>query len=360
MNKIILKLVSSIKNDGFSSIFIKSFRRFRGFFFKLIYRRPVKYGWKDIKNKYAGETVYLIGNGPSLNKTPLFLLKNEYTMVFNRFSLMLERLNWSPSFYSTTDDLVLENIINEAIDISKIAKFSFFPDISFRGKVFFKKFPEMNNILWLNQIPKLGFSKKLPDVFLGGTTIYEGIQILKYLGFNKIVFLGVDMNYKIHTTAKKLSLYGSEIISSKDDDPNHFDPRYFGGGKKYHQPEEHVINNILNSLKFLSEYVNKCKNFEILNASIESKLDYFKKTDLELELGYSENEKENLFKDLLRDKNAGTLDTFQLVNSLEINNIIEMKKFKLKLNEALKLIPKLTVKYKVMGPFKDEIYFMKN
>ena len=56
---------------------------------------------------------------------------------------------------------------------------------------------------------------------MGGTTIYEGIQILKYLGFNKIVLVGVDMNYKIHSTAKKLSEYGSEIISSKDDDPNH-------------------------------------------------------------------------------------------------------------------------------------------
>lgn len=360
MIKILLKVVSSIKNDGFNSIFIKLFRRFRGFYFKLIYKRPTKGGWEKLKNNYKGKTVYLIGNGPSLNKTPLFLLKNEYTMVFNRFSLMLDRLNWSPSFYSTTDDLVLENIIDEAIDLSKIAKYSFFPDISFRGKVFFKKFPKSNNILWLNQIPTLGFSNKLPDVFLGGTTIYEGIQILKYLGFNKIVLVGVDMSYKIHTTAKKISEYGSEIISSKDDDPNHFDPRYFGEGKKYHQPEEHIINNIFNSLKFLSEYVNKCKDFEIINASIESKLDYFKKTDLELELGFSDYEKEKMFEDLLRDKNAGSTGTFPLVTIRKVENYLELNKFRIKLEEAVKLIPKLTDKYTVMGPFKNEIYFFKH
>lgn len=131
------KIIESIKNEGFNSIFIKSYRRLKGHFFRLIYKRPSSKDWKKLKNNFEGKTVYLIGNGPSLNKTPLYLLKDEYTMVFNRFSLMLDRLNWSPSFYSTTDDLVLEDIIDEAIDISKVAKYSFFPDISFRGKVFF-------------------------------------------------------------------------------------------------------------------------------------------------------------------------------------------------------------------------------
>ena len=359
MKGLILNIILSVKNDGYMSVFIKLYRRVRGLFLKTIYKRPIKKGWKKVRNAFEGKTVYLIGNGPSLNKTPLFLLKNEYTMVFNRFSLMLDRLNWSPSFYSTTDDLVLENIIDEAIDLSKIAKYSFFPDISFRGKVFFKKFPKVDSILWLNQKPKLGFSTKLPDVFLGGTTIYEGIQILKYLGFNKIILIGVDMNYKVHTTAKKINSL-SDIVSTKNDDPNHFDPRYFGKGKKYHQPEKHVVDNIFNSLRFLRDYVVNCTDFEIINASIESKLEYFKKTDLELELGFSDCEKKQMFEDLLIDKNAGSTDTFPLVSSRQVKNFLEINKFRIKLEEAVKLIPKLTDKYTVMGPFKDEIYFLKH
>lgn len=359
MNNVTSKIKSSIKNDGFNSIFIKLFRRFRGYYFKLIYKRPVMHGWEKLKNNYKGKTVYLIGNGPSLNKTPLFLLKNEYTMVFNRFSLMLDRLNWFPSFYSTTDDLVLEDIIDEAIDLSKIAKYSFFPDISFRGKVFFKKIPKKDNVLWINQIPKLGFSSKLPDVFLGGTTIYEGIQILKYLGFNKIILIGVDMNYKVHTTAKKINS-GADIVSTKNDDPNHFDPRYFGKGKKYHQPEKHVVDNIFNSLRFLRDYVVKCKDFEIVNASIESKLDYFTMTNLENELGFSDVKKAKMFEELLKDKEGGYANSFPLINKKEVEGLIVLKKFRIKLNEGLKLIPKLTSTFTVMGPFKDEIYFLKN
>lgn len=353
------KVVFSIKYDGLNSVFIKLLRRFRGFYFRLIYNRPLKYGWEKLKNKYKGKTVFLIGNGPSLNKTPLFLLKNEYTMVFNRFSLMLDRLNWFPSFYSTTDDLVLENIIDEAINLSEIAKYSFFPDISFRGKVFFKKFPKKNNILWVNQIPKLGFSTKLPDVFLGGTTIFEGIQILKYLGFSKIVLIGVDMNYKIHTTAKKINLAGSDIVSTKNDDPNHFDPRYFGIGKKYHQPEKHVLDNIFNSLRFLRDYVEKSKDFEIVNASIESKLHYFKMINLEQELGFSDVEKAKLFEDLLKSKNAGPAISFPLIFIEKVEDLRELKKFRVKLTEGIKLVPKLTSKYIAMGPFKNEVYFLK-
>ena len=102
------------------------------------------------------------------------------------------------------------------------------------------------------------------------------------------------MNYKVHTTAKKINS-ASEIVSTKNDDPNHFDPRYFGKGKKYHQPEKHVLDNIFNSLRFLRDYAINCEDFEIVNASIESKLDYFRMVNLEDELGVSDLEKVKMF-----------------------------------------------------------------
>lgn len=358
MRKSMIKVLSSIRNDGFNSIFIKFFRRCKGLFLKLLLVRPSKKDWGKLKNKYSGKTVYLIGNGPSLNISPLYLLKNEYTMVFNRFSLMLDRLNWTPTFYSTTDDLVLENIIDEAINLTSIVNYSFFPDISFRGKVFYKKFPKSSNILWINQKPTLGFSTKLPDVNLGGTTIFEGIQILKYLGFTKIVLVGVDMNYKIHDTAKKIrNAGGSDIVSTKDDDPNHFDTRYFGKGRTYHQPKKHVVDNIFKSLRFLRDYVEKCPEFDIVNASIESKLDYFKMTSLEDELGISDGDKSIIFEELIKSKNGGSVLSFECIHNGE--DIEQLEKFKMKVTDCKKLIPKLTMTYTVLGPYQDEIYFLR-
>ena len=76
----------------------------------------------ELKGKYQGKRIFIIGNGPSLNEMPLYLLKDEYKMCFNRFALMEERVNWFPDFYAVTDDLVLKdqakelNVANEFRD----------------------------------------------------------------------------------------------------------------------------------------------------------------------------------------------------------------------------------------------------
>ena len=60
--------------------------------------------WDKIKNKYKGNRVFLIGNGPSLNNTELYLLKKVYN-ILNHFDLFFEKINWT-HFYSITDKLV--------------------------------------------------------------------------------------------------------------------------------------------------------------------------------------------------------------------------------------------------------------
>ena len=117
--------------------------------------------WKDVRNKYKGKRVFLIGNGPSLNKTELYLLKNEYTICFNHFDLFFDRINWFPYFYSITDNLVLEDKLNELNKIVEKSKYSFFPGVHFKGTNFTKKIKN-ENILWINQILGTGFSNNLP------------------------------------------------------------------------------------------------------------------------------------------------------------------------------------------------------
>ena len=47
----------------------------------------------SLKGKYKGERVFIIGNGPSLNKTPLDKLDGEFTFAMNRFYLMYDQLS---------------------------------------------------------------------------------------------------------------------------------------------------------------------------------------------------------------------------------------------------------------------------
>ena len=176
-----------MNNISFSSrIFRLFFRNIRRIFNKNFCRNYLK--WKQLKNKFKGRRVFLIGNGPSLNETPLYLLKNEYTLTFNRFSLLLERINWDPSFFMTVDSTVAENIKDELNVMSCISDYAFFPDIHKSTNLNFKDFVKArNNVLFMHQEP-FRFSKYLPYVGTGGSVIYEGFQVLNYLGFDEYIF----------------------------------------------------------------------------------------------------------------------------------------------------------------------------
>ena len=161
--------------------------------------------WNSLYGRYSGERVFLIGNGPSLNKTPLFLLKNEKVMCFNHFYLMLEKVSWRPEFYTIVDNLVLDDIVKNIDVVLNNSKEVFMPSVHVQGDVFITKVKENDQINWFRHyIFGAGFSKKLPKIYGGGTVIYEGFQILKYLGFSEIIMIGVDMNYQIHKSVKSI------------------------------------------------------------------------------------------------------------------------------------------------------------
>ena len=50
----------------------------------------------SFKNIHAGERCFLVGNGPSINKTDLSLLKNENTFGFSRVYF---HETFSPKYY---------------------------------------------------------------------------------------------------------------------------------------------------------------------------------------------------------------------------------------------------------------------
>ncbi|MCF6171891.1 MAG: DUF115 domain-containing protein [Bacteroidales bacterium] len=360
---LVRKLFTTFQRQGVKGIYIKSLRRVKSDCLRLtLNNKKNKQEWKNLKNKYAGKRVFLIGNGPSLNKTPLYLLKDEYTMCFNRFSLFFERLNWTPSFFATTDNLVLSDLLTELDSVVSKSAYSFFPDIHFRGEKFINKIEQKDNILWIHQLFGRGFSTNLPKVFPGGSVIYEGFQILRHLGFKEIILLGVDMNFQIHKSVKYLDSKSVDIISEQDDDPNHFDPRYFGKNRKYHQPEAFVIQSIIDNLDFLGQNMDKF-GLQILNAGYDSKVTSFPKVDFESLFQYDKDEKKKLFESLLSknievksieqlEKNSVYLNAYRDIND-ETRHFITSEEL------ALSIIKKVIFNYIPLGPFNCNYYFLK-
>ena len=259
----------------------------KGYDFQFLMRKHRK--WRELKDAFKGRRAFLIGNGPSLNKTPLYLLKDEFTLSFNRFNLMFERLSWKPTMYMVVDERVAQDNADDINEVAQLCRFVFVPDIHPGGVDFREFIKDADNVYWLTQ-DWSGFYQDLPHVGLGGTVANVGLQVLAFMGFSPIYLVGVDMDYVDHSTAIKHDT--RDWTSTRDDDPNHFDPRYFGKGKKYHYPKLH--ENMLPSMKLAKEETEKA-GVEIINAGIGGKLEVFPRVDFHSLFDYTKKEELDLF-----------------------------------------------------------------
>ena len=320
--------------------------------------------WKSVKGKYKGKRCFLIANGPSLNMTPLYLLKDEYTIMFNRAGLIIERLNYIPSFYMISDGLVGRNIKDEIAYYIKYCKYVFVPYINKGELVKFTEFvPFEDNVLYMYEEPKK-FSHTLPFVNIGGTVIYSAFQVLKYLGFDEVVVVGNDMNYVVAKNVEVLTeeknskgLY-QNIRSQQDDDPNHFDPRYFGKGKEYHQPTEVIVNKIFKSLDRVAEEYKK-SGIKIVNAGYNSAVKSFPKQDFYEALGYSKEKIDGLFEDLIKSK--GLPSKQWLLEKAVMKHEAwdeSLDAVAVPMDMATTIVKKKVLEYLPLGPYKDVVYFV--
>jgi len=314
--------------------------------------------WSGLKGVLKGERAFLIGNGPSLNKTPLHFLKNDYKLCFNRFYLMDERLPWKPNLYMCVDERVAEDTATEINHYINDADYAFFPDIHPSGLDFRKFIDNKQNIYWLS-LEWGGFFTNLPKAGLGGTVANTGLQVLAYLGFSPIYLVGVDMDYKDHTTAVKHNK--RDWTSVNDDDPNHFDPRYFGKGKKYHYPRLH--ENMLPSMKQAKEVTQKI-GVEVYNAGIGGSLEVFPRVDFhELFNKYSVSEELSLLFGA-REFDKDINDIYEAFpDAISINTAAEWndsdKQIITDIETAQTLIPKVIFTHIPYGPIKNSYIFEK-
>jgi hypothetical protein len=56
------------------------------------------------------------------------------------------------------------------------------------------------------------------------------LQLAFHMGFEKVILIGVDHNFKSKGEANK-------TVTSQGDDPDHFMPNYFGKGVKWQLPD---------------------------------------------------------------------------------------------------------------------------
>lgn len=213
---------------------------------------------RKLKNKYLGKRCFIIGNGPSLNRTDLSLLKSEYTFGLNRIYLLFDKIGFHTNFLVTVNDLVIQQ---SAPDIEKVKALKF---ISWKGRKFIKA---DDDTIFIRSLARQEFSKDIENGLWEGTTVtYVAMQIAYYLGFRKVVLVGVDHRFKSGGSPHQ------EILS-KGKDRNHFSTDYFGKGYKWHYPD---LKTAEFAYKMAKEHFEN-DGREIVDATIGGKLRVFEK-----------------------------------------------------------------------------------
>jgi hypothetical protein len=217
------------------------------------------------KNKHKGEDCFILGNGPSLAKLDLSLLKNKYVFGLNKIHLMFElQPELELDYHVSVNPLVLEQTKNQLLN-NVYNSFSFIP---------FSIGKELNlintrNIKFINTT---GAPYKFNDnitkpINEGWTVSFVALQVAYYMGFQNIYLIGMDNNFIQQGSPNEQQLLSGE-------DPNHFHPDYFKDS------QWHLADVDANNRSFgMAEAFFKSKGRSIYNATVGGKLEVFRRIE---------------------------------------------------------------------------------
>ncbi len=180
-----------------------------------------------LKDVHNGERCFVIGNGPSLKNTDVSKLKNEFTFGMNRIYLAFPDWGFRTNFLVSVNNLVNEQCY---LDFQSLAMPKFFSWRS-RGLLYPQGQPDENTHFLFSTYTGPKFAHDVCErLWEGATVTYVCLQLAFHMGFDEVILIGVDHSF---TSEGK----PNTTVVSGGDDPNHFDPGYFGKGFRWQLPD---------------------------------------------------------------------------------------------------------------------------
>ena len=215
-----------------------------------------------LKNIHAGKRAFIIGNGPSLKQTDLSLLRNEYTFGLNRIYLMFPDLGFHTTYFVTVNDLVIEQCKDDILALP-IPKF-----LSWRTHGLFPSGKAPATFLYTTY-DNPAFARDVRHrVWESATVTYVALQLAFHMGFQQVLLIGVDHSSFVPGKA-------NTTIVSQGDDPNHFNPSYFGKGFRWQLPDFETSEIGYRLARQAYEKAGR----QVIDATIGGKLTVFPKVD---------------------------------------------------------------------------------
>jgi len=179
-----------------------------------------------LRGIHTGRRAWIVGNGKSLLQTdPCTLAKRgELTFAFNA---VWRWPKFKPTYYCVEDRLVAADQAKDFNAFQADCKIVAADLAHCLDADVFVAFDRSHD-----DFPRFSHDSGRV-VYWGGTVSYMAMQLAYYMGIRDLYCIGMEGYKEIPETAER---DGAVITSTQDDDPNHFDPAYFGKGKKWHDP----------------------------------------------------------------------------------------------------------------------------
>lgn len=242
--------------------------------FILKHFRHTPYGryMAKIHNTHPGESCFIIGNGPSLTVEDLNTLhdKGIDTFAVNRIYQIFPQTRWRPTYFVSTDAVMLRDKLKEAEAIPAKIKFiplqnKYYLGIKIKGaKYFFRNDHREKD-------PPEGFSLDCTEqVNIRGTVTIACMQLAMHLGYKHIYLLGIDHNFD-----KVITENGEVII-----DPSVKNYFIEGYDQDVIKEVQHDLGNTTRAYYDVRRFIDKT-DVNIYNASRKTKLEAFPRVTFE-------------------------------------------------------------------------------
>lgn len=225
------------------------------------WRRETLQALPKFHNIHRGKRCFILGNGPSLAKTDLSRLEDEYTLGLNRIYLAFPEMGFETSYYLSVNDLVIEQC---AQDIQQLRMPRF---VAWRAHQWLQ--PQENLFFLYSTYTGPKFARDITGrLWEGATVTFMALQVAYYLGFETVILIGVDHNFA--TQGKP-----NTTVVSQGDDPNHFHPGYFGKGFRWQLPDLETSERAYR----IARQAYAADGRQVLDATIGGKLTVFPKVE---------------------------------------------------------------------------------
>lgn len=224
-------------------------------------------------NRFQGERIFLIGTGPSLRIADLDKLheKGLITFASNKIFKAFPKTKWRPTMYCATDYKVIGYYRDEIEAMQGCDMFlSDTADIDIYSGLPIPKISNRNVCRFHLSYRPFDSAGRPPfsdnpakEVFEGFTVSYAMLQWAAYMGFAKIILLGVDCDYG---AGKGQGMPARHFIES------------------YHRQDEVAgrprIEEMLSAYESAERY-SRLHGFRIYNATRGGKIQVFERVDFE-------------------------------------------------------------------------------